>query len=137
MFRNHIVVDLANKPKPLVQNPKKTKQQLEEEDEQYALIDKMECGTVIDPATRREYEALEFLKVDDKGVKQIVGDGPMPGAEHRNDIALGTLITQAPHGLGNKTMEYMYNPFNIMPIIFEETRTKRPVMGNNITIDKR
>uniref|UniRef100_A0A915HYK8 Uncharacterized protein n=1 Tax=Romanomermis culicivorax TaxID=13658 RepID=A0A915HYK8_ROMCU len=38
---------------------KKMKQQLEEEeDEQYALIDKMEGHTVTDPATHREYEAL-------------------------------------------------------------------------------
>uniref|UniRef100_A0A915KBZ6 Uncharacterized protein n=1 Tax=Romanomermis culicivorax TaxID=13658 RepID=A0A915KBZ6_ROMCU len=42
-FRNHVVVNRADKPKPSVQNPKKTKQQLEEEeDEQYALIDKMQ-----------------------------------------------------------------------------------------------
>uniref|UniRef100_A0A915KFI3 Uncharacterized protein n=1 Tax=Romanomermis culicivorax TaxID=13658 RepID=A0A915KFI3_ROMCU len=42
-FRNHLIVYRADKPKPSVQNPKKTKQQLEEEeDEQYALIDEMQ-----------------------------------------------------------------------------------------------
>uniref|UniRef100_A0A915IA36 Uncharacterized protein n=1 Tax=Romanomermis culicivorax TaxID=13658 RepID=A0A915IA36_ROMCU len=186
MFCNPVVVDRANKPKPSVQNPKKTKQQLEEEeDEQYALIDQMELRTVTYPATHREYEALggylspdlsdaepivaqmwygpcfvcndplcepttfhddagllhlklfpylfdsanvwnanhvtkeispilyyfwpntieegrklkadicqhlELLKVDEKLVKQILGNGPTPGAKHRNDQALGTLI---------------------------------------------
>uniref|UniRef100_A0A915HSZ0 Uncharacterized protein n=1 Tax=Romanomermis culicivorax TaxID=13658 RepID=A0A915HSZ0_ROMCU len=212
MFQSHIVVDRANRPKPSVQNPKKTKQQLEEEeDEQYALVDKMEHCMVTDPARRREYEALggylssdasdtepivarmaygphfvgnnplceptmfhddvglqhlklfpylfastniwnvnrvaneislilyyfwPRLKIDDKVVKQIVSDGPTPGAKHRNDVALGTLIAQEPHGVGNKTMDYMYNRFNIVPIIFKETRTKRPAEGHNITIDK-
>uniref|UniRef100_A0A915KDG5 Uncharacterized protein n=1 Tax=Romanomermis culicivorax TaxID=13658 RepID=A0A915KDG5_ROMCU len=34
-------------------------------------------------------------------------------------------------------MDYMYNRFNIVPIIFEETRGKRCSEGDNITLDKR
>uniref|UniRef100_A0A915HME5 Uncharacterized protein n=1 Tax=Romanomermis culicivorax TaxID=13658 RepID=A0A915HME5_ROMCU len=34
-------------------------------------------------------------------------------------------------------MDHIYNRFNIVPIIFEETRTKRPAEGDNITINKR
>uniref|UniRef100_A0A915K5Q4 Uncharacterized protein n=1 Tax=Romanomermis culicivorax TaxID=13658 RepID=A0A915K5Q4_ROMCU len=34
-------------------------------------------------------------------------------------------------------MNYMYNCFNIVPIIFEETRAKRRSESDNITVDKR
>uniref|UniRef100_A0A915IDT6 Transposase n=1 Tax=Romanomermis culicivorax TaxID=13658 RepID=A0A915IDT6_ROMCU len=44
---------------------------------------------------------------------------------------------QAPHGVANKKMDYMYNCFNIVPIIFEEMRAKHRSEGDNITIDKR
>uniref|UniRef100_A0A915JRV1 Uncharacterized protein n=1 Tax=Romanomermis culicivorax TaxID=13658 RepID=A0A915JRV1_ROMCU len=52
-------------------------------------------------------------------------DGPNPSAMHRNDTALGTLVLHAPHSVSNKVMDYMYNPFDIVPIIFEETQAKR------------
>uniref|UniRef100_A0A915HS54 Uncharacterized protein n=1 Tax=Romanomermis culicivorax TaxID=13658 RepID=A0A915HS54_ROMCU len=52
---------------------------------------------------------LELLKIDDKVVKRIIGDGPTPGAKHRNDVASATLVTQEPHSVANKTMDYMYN----------------------------
>uniref|UniRef100_A0A915HM61 Uncharacterized protein n=1 Tax=Romanomermis culicivorax TaxID=13658 RepID=A0A915HM61_ROMCU len=42
----------------------------------------------------------------------------------------------APYGVSNKFMDYMYNRFNIVPIIFEEMRAKRHSEGDNITVDK-
>uniref|UniRef100_A0A915L9N5 Uncharacterized protein n=1 Tax=Romanomermis culicivorax TaxID=13658 RepID=A0A915L9N5_ROMCU len=42
-FRNHVIVNRADKQKPSVQKPKKTKEQLEEEEyEQYELIDEIQ-----------------------------------------------------------------------------------------------
>uniref|UniRef100_A0A915KNR8 Uncharacterized protein n=1 Tax=Romanomermis culicivorax TaxID=13658 RepID=A0A915KNR8_ROMCU len=49
------------------------------------------------------WQYLEHLKIDEKVVKQIIGEGPNPGAKHRNDIALGTLVLQAPHVVSSKT----------------------------------
>uniref|UniRef100_A0A915JC19 Uncharacterized protein n=1 Tax=Romanomermis culicivorax TaxID=13658 RepID=A0A915JC19_ROMCU len=97
------------------------------------LITTIEEGHKIKADIRQH---LECLKIDEKVVKGIIGDGLTPGAKHRNHIALGTLVIQAPHSLSNKTMDYMYNQFNIVPIIFEETRRKRPAKGDKITIDK-
>uniref|UniRef100_A0A915J717 Uncharacterized protein n=1 Tax=Romanomermis culicivorax TaxID=13658 RepID=A0A915J717_ROMCU len=79
---------------------------------------------------------LQYLKNDEKVVKQITGDGPKPSAKHTNDTALRTLVLHAPHGVSNKVMDYMYNRFNIVLIIFEETRAKRCSEGDNITLDK-
>uniref|UniRef100_A0A915K3D9 Uncharacterized protein n=1 Tax=Romanomermis culicivorax TaxID=13658 RepID=A0A915K3D9_ROMCU len=170
-FRNYV-------PKPWVQNPKKTKQQLEEEeDEQYALIDEIQRRTETNLALIKEYEVLgtnqwnsnriaidispilyyfwpstieegrgikadiwqhlEHLKIDEKVIKQITGEGPNPSAKHRNNTALGILVMHAPHGVSSKIMDYMYNCFNIVPIIFEETRAKRCNKGDDITLDKR
>uniref|UniRef100_A0A915KLL4 Uncharacterized protein n=1 Tax=Romanomermis culicivorax TaxID=13658 RepID=A0A915KLL4_ROMCU len=33
------------------------------------------------------HQHLELLKIDDKVVKRIIGDGPTPGVKHRNDVA--------------------------------------------------
>uniref|UniRef100_A0A915KW13 Uncharacterized protein n=1 Tax=Romanomermis culicivorax TaxID=13658 RepID=A0A915KW13_ROMCU len=42
-FRNQVIVNRADKQKPSVRKPKKTREQLEEEEcEQYALIDEMQ-----------------------------------------------------------------------------------------------
>uniref|UniRef100_A0A915J012 Uncharacterized protein n=1 Tax=Romanomermis culicivorax TaxID=13658 RepID=A0A915J012_ROMCU len=103
-----------------------------------------------DPDLIREYEALggggrikakiqqhlQCLKVDDKLVKGIIGDGPNRSARQQNETASGTLIIQAPHDIANKKMDYMYNCFNIIPIIFEQTHAKRRSEGDNITINK-
>uniref|UniRef100_A0A915KLA5 Uncharacterized protein n=1 Tax=Romanomermis culicivorax TaxID=13658 RepID=A0A915KLA5_ROMCU len=49
-FRNHIMADRSNKPKPSICNPKKTRQELEEEeDEMCAHIDEIERRQVTDP----------------------------------------------------------------------------------------
>uniref|UniRef100_A0A915KTS1 Uncharacterized protein n=1 Tax=Romanomermis culicivorax TaxID=13658 RepID=A0A915KTS1_ROMCU len=79
---------------------------------------------------------LERLKIDKKIIKQITGEGPNPGAKNRNDTAHGTLVMHAPHGISSKIMDYMYNHFDIVPIIFEETRAKRCAEDDNITVDK-
>uniref|UniRef100_A0A915JI69 Uncharacterized protein n=1 Tax=Romanomermis culicivorax TaxID=13658 RepID=A0A915JI69_ROMCU len=170
-FRNHVTVNRANKPMPSVQNPKKTREEWEEEEyKQYSLVDDMQRRMETDPDLIREYEALggylssdpsdagpmmaqpsykphftcnkpvqdpggkikaeiqqhlQCLKVDDKLVKRIIEDGPNPSARQQNETASGTLIIQAPHDIANKKMDYMYNCFNIVPIIFEETHAKR------------
>uniref|UniRef100_A0A915JE95 Uncharacterized protein n=1 Tax=Romanomermis culicivorax TaxID=13658 RepID=A0A915JE95_ROMCU len=61
--QNRVMADRSNKPKPSVCNPKKTSQELEEEDdEMYAPINEMEWRQVTDPDVRREYDALgEYL----------------------------------------------------------------------------
>uniref|UniRef100_A0A915KLS7 Uncharacterized protein n=1 Tax=Romanomermis culicivorax TaxID=13658 RepID=A0A915KLS7_ROMCU len=80
---------------------------------------------------------LQWLKIDNKLVKRITGDGPNPSTKHRNNTALGTLILHIPHSISNEKMDYMCNCFNIVPIIFEETGLKRRSEGDNITVDKR
>uniref|UniRef100_A0A915K1K0 Uncharacterized protein n=1 Tax=Romanomermis culicivorax TaxID=13658 RepID=A0A915K1K0_ROMCU len=74
--------------------------------------------------------------MDEKVIKRITGESPNPSAKHRNHTALGTLVMHAPHGISSKTMDYMYNRFGIVPVIFEETRAKRCIEGDNITLDK-
>uniref|UniRef100_A0A915I077 Uncharacterized protein n=1 Tax=Romanomermis culicivorax TaxID=13658 RepID=A0A915I077_ROMCU len=48
---------------------------------------------------------LERLKIDEKIIKRITGEGLNPSAKHRNDAALGTLVLHAPHGVSNKKQE--------------------------------
>uniref|UniRef100_A0A915KK17 Uncharacterized protein n=1 Tax=Romanomermis culicivorax TaxID=13658 RepID=A0A915KK17_ROMCU len=86
-FRNHVIVNRADKPKPSVRNPKKTKQQLEEEeDEQYALIDEMQHRTETDPALLKEYEALGgYLFSDPSDAKPVVARMPYGPQFTRND----------------------------------------------------
>uniref|UniRef100_A0A915JYE7 Uncharacterized protein n=1 Tax=Romanomermis culicivorax TaxID=13658 RepID=A0A915JYE7_ROMCU len=86
-FQNQVVVNRAHKPKPSVGNLKKTKQQLEEEeDEQYALIDKMQRRTETDPDLVREYEALGELDVDTTIAAQLRADKETE-EETRHDYA--------------------------------------------------
>uniref|UniRef100_A0A915JJ04 Uncharacterized protein n=1 Tax=Romanomermis culicivorax TaxID=13658 RepID=A0A915JJ04_ROMCU len=79
---------------------------------------------------------LEHLKIDEKVIKQTTGEGPNPSAKHSNKTALGTLLMHTPYGISSKIMDYMYNRFDMVPIIFEETRAKTHAEGNNITLDK-
>uniref|UniRef100_A0A915HIQ1 Uncharacterized protein n=1 Tax=Romanomermis culicivorax TaxID=13658 RepID=A0A915HIQ1_ROMCU len=80
---------------------------------------------------------LERLKIDEKIIKQITGEGLNPSAKHGNDTDLGTLVLHAPHGVLSKIMDYMYNHFDIVLIILEGTRKKKRPEGDNITLDKR
>uniref|UniRef100_A0A915KE86 Uncharacterized protein n=1 Tax=Romanomermis culicivorax TaxID=13658 RepID=A0A915KE86_ROMCU len=58
-FRNHVIVNRADKPKPSVQNPKKTREEWEEEEyEQYSIAEDIQRRTETDPDLIREYEAL-------------------------------------------------------------------------------
>uniref|UniRef100_A0A915JIG3 Uncharacterized protein n=1 Tax=Romanomermis culicivorax TaxID=13658 RepID=A0A915JIG3_ROMCU len=80
---------------------------------------------------------LEHLRVDDKVVKRIIGEGPMPLSKRRNEIAMDSLMNQEPHGVSSQTTDDMYNCFDIVPIIIEDSRGKWSAKGDNISIDNR
>uniref|UniRef100_A0A915JNB9 Uncharacterized protein n=1 Tax=Romanomermis culicivorax TaxID=13658 RepID=A0A915JNB9_ROMCU len=70
-FRNHVMADRTNKPKLPVRNPKKTREELQkEEEEMYVYIDETEPWENTDPDTQREYEALgSYLSSDPSDVQ--------------------------------------------------------------------
>uniref|UniRef100_A0A915JN13 Uncharacterized protein n=1 Tax=Romanomermis culicivorax TaxID=13658 RepID=A0A915JN13_ROMCU len=61
----------------------------------------------------------------------------MPTARRRNEIAMGPLIHQTLRDVSIGNTDFMYHHFDILPLIFEESRGKSHPEGDNITSDKR